>query len=162
MTWAAAEIAASRAAAHAEALADAHDALAAANDKIRELERKAVADAHQSALISWDQQQRIAELHQDLAAEGGNEQQRRITQLEEEAESLRDANGAARHGPGCGRRRHEHGQRVGQQLARLLSEPDASPLRVVAEVTRGGYLRYPSYGSAASLFSSSRTRVDTL
>ena len=89
MTWAAAEIAASRAAGHAEALADAHDALAVANDKFRELERKAVADAHQSALISWEQQKRIAELHQDLAAEGGNQQQRRITQLEEEAESLR-------------------------------------------------------------------------
>ena len=92
MTWAAAEIAASRAAAQSEALADAHDALAAANDQIRELERKAVVAAHQSALISWDQQTRIAELQQDLAAEGGENrahQQRRITQLEEEAESLR-------------------------------------------------------------------------
>ena len=90
MTWAAAEIATSRAAAHEEALAAAHDALAAANDKIRELERKAVADAHHAAAISWNQQQRIAELHQDLAAEGGNEQQRTITQLEEAAEGFRE------------------------------------------------------------------------
>ena len=98
MAWAAAEIASSRAAAQrdAEALGQARDALAAAEDWVRQLEQQAVSAAHQSALVSWDQQKRIAELHEQLAgrpADEGSEicahQQRKITQLEQEAASLR-------------------------------------------------------------------------
>ena len=98
MAWAAAEIASSRAAAQpsAEALGQARDALAAAEDQVRQLEQQAVSAAHQSALVSWDQQTRIAELQEQLAgrpADEGSEicarQQRKITQLEQEAASLR-------------------------------------------------------------------------
>ena len=98
MAWAAAVIASSRAAAQrdAEALGKARDALAAAEDRVRQLEQQAVSAAHQSALVSWDQQTRIAELHEQLAgrpADQGSEirmrQQRRITQLEQEDANLR-------------------------------------------------------------------------
>ena len=98
MTWAAAEIASSRAAAQpsAEALAQARDALAAAEDRVRQLEQQAVADAHQSARVSWDQQQLISDLQEQLAnlqADEGSEnrarQQREITQLEQNAAAAR-------------------------------------------------------------------------
>ena len=98
MTWAAAEISSSRAAAPAltQALRTAKDALAAAEDRIRQLEQQAVADAHQSALVSWDQQQLISNLQEQLAnlqADEGSEdrarQQREITQLEQNAAAAR-------------------------------------------------------------------------